>query len=742
MDPRKILAQAFAIVAVLSILPFGRADAFTRELDCTNFTSFRYVNQMKMIDDTLFVATSGGLLAITDPSTKPGMYRNLDGLGTNDITDVMVDGDGQIWLAGFGRLIKYDGKNSQQFLFFDYDNNLFSLRRLVDDGNDIWVGAEDGLVLFSKTNDGGQIQDSYTLFGNLNSSPMVNDIMLTNDTIWIATSSGLAVADRTDPLLLKSPASWVTFNLGNHPELGQDSIMQVTEYESNVYIANSRGFYRMDINAGTGDTVFTQMLLGAGSRITDLKVENDTLFFYGSLGCGYLTAGGVSTYSISGVSGSGLTGFNTGSYRWIASASGGIYQNSSGTFRSYPYIGTPGNNVTDIATTRDGRLFGGFFSDQSAELVDSSWVRITPGNRVSTRLLVDSSDNVWFGTEGGGLYYLDGSTLKHYDQTNTPMIGNSDNPPFGLTYVINTDIATDGHYLYTTCYRAINGFSVVIADLDSLDNRASWDSLGIPNGLSDAHVTSIAINDGLLAVGNESDGLYLANIGPKVVPDSIQFQHIVRANSGLISDNVRIVRYAPDGTLWVGTNFGISRYDIGGTDRFGDVPLPAGISSNINDIEFDGRGNAWIGTRNGLGFRDGVTGEVTVFNTLNSDISGDLINSVTVDHNSGWIYVGTNSGFTLTPGIFGPPVNSVNEVVAFPNPFVISSPDDRVSFNLNKTGTLRIFTVAGELIRQMPLAAWDGRNDRGKEVASGVYLFVIRDVDGNVGKGKLLLIRR
>jgi len=724
------------------MLPFSQAGAFTRELDCTNFTSFRYVSQMKMIDDTLFVATSGGLLAITDLSAKPRMYRNLDGLGTNDITDIMVDGDGQIWLAGFGRLIKYDGKNSQQFLFFDYDNNLFSLRRLVDDGNDIWVGAENGLVLFSKTNDGGQIQDSYTLFGDLNSSPMVNDIMLTDDTIWIATSSGLAVADRTDPLMLKSPASWITFNLGNHPELGQESIMRVTEYESNIYIANSRGLYRMDINAGTGDTVFTQMLLGGGSRISDLKVENDTLFYYGSLGCGYLTAGGVSTYSISGVNGSGLTGFNTGSYRWIASASGGIYQNSSGTFRSYPYIGTPGNNVTDIAITKDGKLFGGFFSDQSAELLDSSWVRITPGNRVSTRLLVDSSNNVWFGTEGGGLYFLEGSTLKHYDQTNTPMIGNSDNPPFGLTYVINTDIATDGRFLYINCYRAVNNYSVVIANLKSLDDRASWDSLGIPNGLTDAHVTSIATHDGQLVVGNESDGVYVANVGiDDTLPSNIQFTHLTRSNSRLISDNVHVVRYAPDGSLWVGTNFGISRYDIG-TDLFVDVILPASISSNITDIDFDGRGNAWIGTRNGLGFRDGVTGSVTVFNTLNSDISGDLVNSVTVDHRSGWIYIGTNSGFTLTPGIFGPPVNSVNEVVAFPNPFVISSPDDRVNFNLNKPGTLRIFTVGGELVREMPLAEWDGRNDGGKEVASGVYLFVIRDDDGNVGKGKLLLIRR
>ncbi len=741
MGPRKVLSQIIAAALALTALSTTSVKSAADTLDCANFTSYRYVRQMRIIDDTVFMATSGGVLAVTSPGEKGQMYRNLNGLGTNDIWDIMKDASGQKWVAGFGRLIRFGGNDTRQFYFFDYDNSLFALRRLADDGDNIWVGTEKGLVLFSKVNEGGQIKDSYQLFGSLNPSPLVNDILLNGDSIWIATSNGLAVADRSDPLQLKSPAAWISFNLGNHPELGQDSILRVTRYQSNIYISSSRGLFRLDIDSGAGDTVFTQMLPGGPVPVTDIKVDNDTLFVYDSLGCAYYVGGAVTYFSISGVPVTGLTGANTGSYRWIASASGGIYQNSTGNFTVYPYIGTPGNNVTDIAVDASGNLFAGFDVDHGARLVDSNWVQTTSGIRASTRIAVDSTNHIWFGTLGGGLYYFNGTTVKHYDRTNTPMFGNNDRPPSSYDYIINTDLATDGNYLYVTCYKSFINYPVVIADLNNLDNRAGWDSLGIENGLTDMLVTSIAIHNGRLVVGDESDGVYIAQVGENPLQTDIQFDHYTRANKALISDDVRIVRFAPDGSLWVGTNFGLSRLDDG-IDRFVDVNLPAGLSSDITDLEFDGRGNLWIGTKNGLGVRDAITGEVTVFNSFNSDISGDFINAVTVDHRTGKVYIATTSGFTITPGLYGTPTNSVDDIIAFPNPFVINSPDDRVKFNLDKAGTLRIFTAAGELVRNMPLAAWDGKNNDGKAVASGVYLYVITDVDGNVGKGKLLLVRR
>ena len=79
----------------------------------------------------------------------------------------------------------------------------------------------------------------------------------------------------------------------------------------------------------------------------------------------------------------------------------------------------------------------------------------------------------------------------------------------------------------------------------------------------------------------------------------------------------------------------------------------------------------------------------------------------------------------------------------FPNPLVMDSPDDLLEFNYAGSGIVNIYSAAGELVRELKIGQrWDGRNDRGEKVVSGVYLFVVADDEGNSGRGKILLIRR
>ena len=126
--------------------------------DWVTWTSFSSdVRRMREINDTVFVASSGGLLAVSNPNSEGRRYTNLNGLGTTNIMDIIEDADGQKWVAGYGRLIKFDGSASRRFIFADIENELFGLYCVEDDGNYIWVGTERGLVLFSKTIDGGLI---------------------------------------------------------------------------------------------------------------------------------------------------------------------------------------------------------------------------------------------------------------------------------------------------------------------------------------------------------------------------------------------------------------------------------------------------------------------------------------------------------------------------------------------------------------------------------------------------------
>ena len=53
-----------------------------------------------------------------------------------------------------------------------------------------------------------------------------------------------------------------------------------------------------------------------------------------------------------------------------------------------------------------------------------------------------------------------------------------------------------------------------------------------------------------------------------------------------------------------------------------------------------------------------------------------------------------------------------------------------------------IFTVAGDRVRTLSeVYVWDGRNESGELVASGLYLFRVRYEDGTIGRGRLGVVR-
>ena len=72
---------------------------------------------------------------------------------------------------------------------------------------------------------------------------------------------------------------------------------------------------------------------------------------------------------------------------------------------------------------------------------------------------------------------------------------------------------------------------------------------------------------------------------------------------------------------------------------------------------------------------------------------------------------------------------------------MLNNPFDLLRFNYALDGSVIIFTPVGEQIIEFPLSPWDGKNQKGEPVASGVYLFVITNEAGQSVQGKFLLIR-
>lgn len=103
--------------------------------------------------------------------------------------------------------------------------------------------------------------------------------------------------------------------------------------------------------------------------------------------------------------------------------------------------------------------------------------------------------------------------------------------------------------------------------------------------------------------------------------------------------------------------------------------------------------------------------------------------------------------------VSGPARNNVESVVVVPNPYRGSARWDRpgekrVQFhNLPARATVRIYTIAGDLVRELdkndPLSGnldWNLKNGDGRDVTSGIYLFHVLSDQGFETKGNFVVI--
>ena len=93
------------------------------------------------------------------------------------------------------------------------------------------------------------------------------------------------------------------------------------------------------------------------------------------------------------------------------------------------------------------------------------------------------------------------------------------------------------------------------------------------------------------------------------------------------------------------------------------------------------------------------------------------------------------------------PASASADPHAFPVPFVAREHGETIWFtDLPASGTIRILTVEGDQVVALPIGPgenikpWNVRNEDGKKVGTGVYLFFVDSSDGSTA-GKIVVIR-
>lgn len=180
-------------------------------------------------------------------------------------------------------------------------------------------------------------------------------------------------------------------------------------------------------------------------------------------------------------------------------------------------------------------------------------------------------------------------------------------------------------------------------------------------------------------------------------------------------------------------------------------PLEQFSGTGCKNLEADTAGWLWVGCENGLyHLQTGQAGELASSRRYGVDdgLPSLVIYDVSVDRATGKVWVATDHGVAMLESEAQPAIASeaLPAIVPYPNPF--RPQHAYVVFNkLPANSTLRIHDPSGHVVRTFRPgdlrgneAQWDGKNEDGKKVAPGVYLFSV--VSGSkVQRGKVIVAR-
>jgi hypothetical protein len=234
------------------------------------------------------------------------------------------------------------------------------------------------------------------------------------------------------------------------------------------------------------------------------------------------------------------------------------------------------------------------------------------------------------------------------------------------------------------------------------------------------------------------------------IDDSVDY--FLTIVDGLPSNDVTTICVDRDNDVWVGTDKGIGIIlDPAHPKQDGSVarykPLNGLV---INTIAVDAINQKWVGTTEGVVVlsQDGtqVVAFYTVANTGGKLIDND-VKSIAIDGKTGTVYFGTLNGLASLTTAAAEPKASFDGLTIYPNPYIIPSTKSMTVEGLVANSSIKILSIDGRVMRTVGTPGgrfgfWDGKDDEGKDVGSGVYIVVAYSEDGQTATGKVAVVRR
>lgn len=734
---------SLSVALIISVTSFPQ-----QQSNWQNYADMKSAKDIAATSVGVWSAAQGGAYFYNTTDNSFTTYSKSSGLNGTELTAIGIDTYNKVWFGSASGLIDvFDPQTNSFRSILDISNSDKTSKKINDitiAGDTVYVATDFGISLIDSKS--YLFYDTYFKFGSFTSNIKVNNILF-SDLIYASTESGVVI-QKAGATNLSAPESWNVYDQSSGLPTGGTNVI---------------GFYNSTLIAGTNSGLYTfdgfawqPYLSLTGSKILDLLVIGNSL--------NILTPTYV--FAFDGATLSELWSTDSqpvklgyqGNAGLIVATKFGIYVNNNFIYPNGPAA----NQFPNMTVDKEGNLWSASGKDVTGVGVykynKSEWKIFNVENYPDLFTnayysIYSASDNsIYTGSWGQGFARINNDEITRFYAANTNMIG----IPNNLEFIVITGFAEDSKgNIWATNLNAADSKSLYAFTQDSMYSFRN--PLEQHSGFSE--VENLVIDQygtKWYTLGNEgSIGLFYFNEKGTFNDATDDVYGYITTNKGLTSNAIFSLAIDRRGDLWVGTSLGVNIITNLNTVLSSTNPQLRISSSfsvrqqTINAIAVDPLNQKWLGTNQGLFLlsTDG-TQLLAALDTKNSPLLSDQIESLAIDEQTGRVYAGTASGLTSfdTPSIL--PVESFNGLTIYPNPLVITDGSKLATIDgLIRNTDIKIVTVSGKLVREFSspggrTAFWDGRDNDGNLVSSGVYIIIAFDQEGNnVETGKIAVLR-
>lgn len=742
-------------IIFLFLLVFCFPRVFSQQISYSkNYSDMKYLTDVRATTGGIWAATTGGGFFYNTGSGSFTTVSKVDGLNSITLSSVALDNYGKVWFGSTdGTISIYNPSTKTTQPILDIYNAGRSSERINDEevyGDTLVISHDFGVSLVDTKN--SVFYDTYFRFGTLPSNIKVNSTYKSG-VFYVCTQFGIGI-QKQGATNLSAPESWDIYTTSDG--LQSNNVLRAATYDGSVIAATDKGLAKL---SGTSWSTFLPQF--NNRAVKDIYVSGDSLLILVDNEIDVYKNNSV--YTLDNSSGAALSklGFSA-DLGAISASSKGIFIAKKTQAENYIIPNGPASNqFPSMAIDPKGNLWSASGKDGNGvgfyKFNGYEWTNFSRSNNSSLAtndfysVYAAPDNSVYMGSWGAGFLKIADNQFTKFDTAGTGLIG----VPENANFVVITGFAMDSHNnLWVLNYWPGDGKTLSVYTPDK-----KWYNIKVPaesNITLKEHFNLVIDQSGTKWYTTRDarrSGLFFYNENGTLNTTSDDLSGFLSTSSGLNSSLINSLVVDNRGDLWVGTGSGVNVISnlssvASGTNNLKISNVFTLTQQSVNCIAVDALNQKWIGTSEGLLLvnSDGSS-LLAAYNTKNSALLSDQIISLAIDVNSGIVYAGTDNGITAFKTSAEKPQTEFTSISVYPSPFRLTAGQIQLTIKgLVKDSDIKILTISGKLVRQISspggnIAFWDGRNQNGELVSSGVYIIVAFDKEGNnVVTGKVAVL--